>query len=313
VIGEVGKGHNPEIYRRNDGSYVIGVMGEKAYEADSLKGPWEQIQTSFVFKKDGLNKTNRTYVPREDGSLLMMNKNGYVFISEKGGEQFTQITDKSVFPKIKNHFEDPVIWKDEVQYHLVVNDWYTRKAFHLRSPDGITWKWDPGFAYDISIMKHAGGTSENWYKFERPKVRQDQYGRATHMNFAVIDVVKDEDVANDNHSSKNIVIPLVIPRRLQMLNDAVITPRTKEIRVKILAEDGFDPRTDVDLKSLTFGASEAVDFGKGCKATGFEISGSDLIVTFAGKGNELTAEHFAAKLIGQTKSGDLLFGYATLP
>ncbi|VGO20386.1 glycoside hydrolase family protein [Pontiella sulfatireligans] len=313
VVEEIGPGHNPEIYRRKDGSYMVGVMGEKAYKADSLNGPWEKIATGFVFKKDDLNKTNRTYVQREDGSVLMMNKNGYVFISEKGDEQFKQITENSVYPKIENHFEDPVIWKDEVQYNLVVNDWYTRKAFYMRSPDGIQWKWDPGFAYDPSIMKHEGGMQEKWYKFERPKVRQDQYGRATHMNFAVIDVVKDEDIANDNHSSKNIVVPLRVPRRLGILNKGAITATTKEIRVLIKAEDGFQPLEDVDVDSLQFGAPEEVNFGKGCKPVSSKSSGSDLIVTFAGKGNGITAENFAAKLIGRTKNGDLLFGYSKLP
>lgn len=312
VVDVVGKGHNPEIYRRRDGTYVIGVMGEKAYKADSLDGPWEQIATSFVFKKEELNKTNRTYVPREDGSLLMMNKNGYVFISEDGEEHFTQVTETSVFPKIKNHFEDPVIWKDEVQYHLVVNDWFIRKAFYLRSPDGIEWTWDPGFAYDISIMKLADGTTEHWYKFERPKVRQDRYGRATHMNFAVIDVVKDDDKADDNHSSKNIVIPLVVPRRLKILNEGPITPASPEIMVKVLAEPGFDPLADIDIGSLRFGASEEVDFGRGCTVLRSASSGKDLIVTFEGKGHGLTADNFAAKLLGRKRDGGLLFGFARL-
>ena len=82
VVGEVGAGHNPEIYRRIDGSYVIGVLGDKAYVADSLNGPWTQIQTKFEWleKDKPLNNTNRTYVPRPDGSVLMMNKSGHVFI-----------------------------------------------------------------------------------------------------------------------------------------------------------------------------------------------------------------------------------------
>lgn len=312
VIEEIGRGHNPEIYRKRDGSYVIGVMGEKAYTAPALNGPWTQIKTSFVWKNEKLNTTNRTYVPREDGSLLMVNKNGYVFISETGNEQFKQISDQSVYPAIKNHFEDPVIWKDEVQFHLIVNDWSARTAFHLRSPDGIHWKWDPGIAYDTSLMKHEGGSSENWYKFERPKVHQDAYGRATHMNFAVIDVAKDEDRANDNHSSKNVVIPLVVPRRLQLLNKQPISPKTQEIRLKILAEDGFAPAEHVDIDSLRFGAPDQVDFGKGCTPISSAISGADLIVLFDGKGNGITPSHFAAKLIGKTKTGGLLFGYSKL-
>ena len=44
-----------------------------------------------------------------------------------------------------------------------------------------------------------------------------------------------------------------------------------------------------------------------------EISDNDLIVTFDGKGNGLSDDNFAAKLLGKTKSGDLLFGYSRLP
>lgn len=315
VAAVIGPGHNPEIYRRNDGSYVIGVMGEKAYVAKTLDGPWAGIETTFKWRDEGkpLNRTNRTYVVRSDGSLLMMNKNGYVFISDDGSENFRQATESSVYPNIENHFEDPVIWKDEVQYHLVVNDWFTRKAFYLRSPDGITWKWDPGFAYDIDVMKHEGGTSEKWFKFERPKVHQDQYGRATHMNFAVIDVVKSDDKADDNHSSKNIVVPLTVPRRLRIINNEAFTPETTEIRVKILAEEGFDPHEDIDIGSLRFGAPEEVNFGRGCTPTGSGKVGSDLVVTFDGKGNGITKRNFAAKLIGRTKMHTLLFGYGELP
>ena len=41
--------------------------------------------------------------------------------------------------------------------------------------------------------------------------------------------------------------------------------------------------------------------------------GKDLVVTFDAKGNGITAEEFAPKLLGKTTSGKLLFGYARLP
>ncbi|MDF7824827.1 glycoside hydrolase family protein [Pontiellaceae bacterium B12227] len=312
VIEVIGPGHNPEIYRRKDGSFTIGVMGEKAYTAPTLNGPWTKIKASFDWKKEKLNTTNRTYVPRADGSMIVMNKNGYIFISDQGDEHFRQVTDRSVYPAIPNNFEDPVIWKDEVQYHLVVNDWKRRYALYMRSPDGIRWKWDPGYAYTPGIMKHEGGSQEQWYKFERPKVRQDEYGRATHMNFAVIDVVKDEDRANDNHSSKNVVIPLVVPRRIELLNNDPVRPTTDVLRIKILAEEGFQPLEDVAVESLIFGAPEEVNFGRGCQVLKTEKDGEDLVVTFSGKGNGITADNFAAKCLGLTKSGELLFGYAKL-
>lgn len=38
-----------------------------------------------------------------------------------------------------------------------------------------------------------------------------------------------------------------------------------------------------------------------------------MILTFAGEGNGITEENFAAKLIGKTVNGKLLFAYARLP
>lgn len=315
VVEIIGKGHNPEIYQTKDGIYVIGVIGG-AYISESLNGPWEHIEVlhdSFPVKGK-VNLTNKTYILREDGSVLMMTKRGQIYVSKDGIKHFKQITTNLVYPPVKGaRFEDPVIWKDEVQYHSIVNDWYGRTAFYLRSPDGIHWKWAPGKAYDPSIMRHTDGTREDWYKFERPKVRQDKYGRVTHMNFAVIDTAKDEDKGSDNHSSKNVVIPLTIPRRLSILNGEAITQETREIRVKIIAEDGFDPQKDIDLQSLIFGAPELVNFGKGCGPVDAEPSGSDVIIKFTGKGHGITADNFTAKLIGRTKKGDLLFGYSKLP
>ena len=52
---------------------------------------------------------------------------------------------------------------------------------------------------------------------------------------------------------------------------------------------------------------------KGCKVLSTKNEGKDLVVTFDAKGNGITAEEFAPKLLGKTTSGKLLFGYARLP
>jgi len=44
-----------------------------------------------------------------------------------------------------------------------------------------------------------------------------------------------------------------------------------------------------------------------------EKAGADLIVTFNGAGNKFPNNEFAAKMIGKTSKGKLLFGYARLP
>ena len=44
-----------------------------------------------------------------------------------------------------------------------------------------------------------------------------------------------------------------------------------------------------------------------------ENAGKDLIATFNGKGNGITKDEFAPKLIGKYKNGRMLYGYARLP
>ena len=316
VVDTVGKGHNPEIFKLKDGTYVVYVINGR-YTSKSLNGPWEYGKFDFV-KRDRKARhgmSNLTFAMREDGTYLMVNRGGCIWFSKTGLGSYGMVTDDSVYPKIEGAwaFEDPVVWKTNVQYHLVVNDWNGRRAYHLRSKDGVQWKVDPGEAYTIDHANYEDGTSVKWFKYERPKVLQDEYGRAKQLHFAVIDTLKHHDKGSDNHSSKWITIPLEKGKLVTVLNKKKITADTKTERIKVKAENGFNPNTDIDLKSLRFGAPELVDYGKGCKVLETKKSGGDLIVTFDGKGNGFSDDNFAAKLIGKTKGGDLLFAYARLP
>lgn len=310
----IGSGHNPEAFRLKDGRVVVYVI-DGYYLADDLNGPWTHKKFDFDNRDrriiEGLS--NLTFAQREDGSYLMVCRGGGVWISQTGLSPYNQITDKRVYPPVKGEFEDPVVWRDHVQYHLIVNDWLGRIAFYLRSKDGVNWVTDPGEAYLPGVSVHEDGKVENWFKYERIKILQDEYGRAIQANFAVIDTLKNEDLPNDNHSSKNISIPLNPGLLLTVLDTQPVTDKTKAIRVKIAAEKGFNPQTDIDLNSLRFGASTEVNYGRGCKVQSTENDGKDLIVTFDAKGNGITAEEFAPKLIGKTTSGKLLYGYARLP
>jgi hypothetical protein len=100
---------------------------------------------------------------------------------------------------------------------------------------------------------------------------------------------------------------------VKILNEDRIDETTKSIRVKIEAEEGFSPHTDINLGSLRFGAPEEVNFGRGSKALKTKKTGHDLIITFEGAGNGIGDENFTAKLLGKTNMGDFLFGYARLP
>ena len=314
VKDTIGKGHNPEVYRLRDGRYVLYVI-DGYYLSDGVNGPWTYNKFEFLNRDrriiDGLS--NLTFAQREDGSYLMVNRGGGIWFSQTGLSPYNQVTDERVYPPVTGEFEDPVVWRDNVQYHLIVNDWLGRTAFYLRSKDGVKWVVDPGEAYLPGISKHEDGTFENWFKYERLKVFQDVYGRAIQANFAVIDVEKKYDQSRDNHSSKNISIPLTIPRLLTILDKNQINANTKIIRVKIASEPGFNPLADINLNSLRFGGSAEVNFGRGCKVANTERSGSDLIVSFDSHGNGITDDEFVAKMIGKTSDGKLLFGYARLP
>ncbi|MCD7935233.1 MAG: glycoside hydrolase family protein [Tannerellaceae bacterium] len=311
----IGKGHNPEVFQLKDGRYVLYVIDGR-YVTDNINGSWEYGTFDFNPRDrriiEGLS--NLSFARREDGSYLMVCRGGGIWVSETGLSEYNQITDKRVYPDVDGRFEDPVIWRDHIQYHLIVNDWLGRIAFYQRSKDGINWVTDPGEAYTPGIAVHEDGRVENWFKFERIKMYQDEYGRAIQANFAVIDTLKFEDKPFDKYSSKNIGIPLNPGLLLTLLDSVPITPHTKTIRLKIHAEEGFDPHTEIDLNSLRFGASTEVNYGRGCHTIlHTEKDGKDLIITFNAKGHGITTEEFAPKLIGQTRAGKLLYGYARLP
>lgn len=312
VKQEIGPGHNVMCYQAKDGTYVLYVI-DGAYTSKSLDGPWSRHDLQYDTRGTApVVMSNHTFVKRDDGSYLMVSREGHIWISEDGLKPYRKITTQSLYPPVKGRYEDPVVWRDAVQYHLIVNDWFGRTAYYLRSKDGVSWVWDQGKAYDINVATHPDGTRERWYKFERPNIRQDETGQATHMYFAVIDSRKDLDLGNDNHSSKIIALPLVPQRRLEILDPPPSSGTHGEVKLTIKAEPGFEPQTEVDVETLTFGAPAAVDFGKGIRANRSENSGKDLIVTFSGDFAFKPAD-YCAKMLGITKNGGLLFGYALLP
>ena len=310
----IGKGHNPEVFQLHDGRYVIYVY-KGYYLSSGLEGPWEYHK----FKFDPAGKpiieglSNLSFARRHDGSMLMVCRGGGIWISDTGLSPYRQVSEESVYPKVEGRFEDPVIWRTNIQYHLVVNDWYGRIAYYLRSKDGLEWTVDPGEAYLPGIARYEDGTSVDWFKYERMKVLQDELGRATQAHFAVIDTLKHEDKARDSHSSKHICIPLTVGRQIKILNDEIIDCCIDSIHLLVKAEKGFDPHRDMDLTTLRFGAPEEVDFGFGSQLIGTRRAGKDMELIFEGKGNGLAENNFTAKLLGRDSEGKMLFGYARLP
>lgn len=324
-----GRGHNPTITMLNDGTYMLHLLTGNVLTGPTMRGPWK-YEGKMIVDYNGLEsephntnqyKANLSGIQREDGSLLFMTKWARIMISENGvlGPYVCQrkeiIFDKTIIPKkyLGIPYEDPVMWRDNVQYHMIINGFIHRRAIYLRSPDGLDWKFDPGVAYDPEVTRYEDGTKTSWFYLERPHVLQDELGRATHLSLAVMDVTKYADLASDNHSSKNIVIPLNVSRHIELLNQEEITKDTESIKIRIYSEEGFDAQKDIDLSSLRYGASEEVNFGRGCKIKSSEPEGEDLIVEFYGEGNGFTEKNFAGKVIGKTKEGKLLYGFSKLP
>ena len=313
VRNSIGKGHNPEAYVLDDGRIVVYTI-DGYYIADRPEGPW--MFGKFEFDQRGHRiiegLSNLTFCRRQDGSRLMVCRGGGVWISRDGLKPWRQITSERVYPKVEGRFEDPVVWRDSLQYHLIVNDWLGRVAWYERSLDGIHWIVEPGEAYTYAFSRHEDGVAEPWFKYERAKVFQDGQGRVVQMNFAVIDTLKNEDRPNDTHSSKNICITMNRGLLLEVLNTEPITARTKKIELRIRGEKDFDPAKEVDVKSLILGSDKEVNYGRGAKAVKARQEGGDLIVTFSGKGSGIDANEWAPKLIGRSKTGKLLWGYARL-
>jgi len=312
VKQEVGPGHNVMCYRAKDGTYVLYVIGG-AYTAKSVDGPWQKFDLKYDLRgAPAVPMSNHSFARREDGSVLMVSRGGHIWISEDGLKPFQKITATSLYPRIPGRFEDPVVWRDEVQYHLIVNDWYGRTAFYLRSPDGVNWTWDEGKAYDIEVVRHPDGSREGWHKLERPNVLQDSYGRATHLYLAAMDAPKDLDRGGDGHSSKVLALPLVVERRLQLLPAGNAPASNPPVQLRILAEPDFDPAS-VDIASLRFGPAQEVNYGKGAKALEARVTEEGLTVTFESMGGEFAPTDPVAKLLGKTRGGGLVLGYVRAP
>lgn len=318
----IGKGHNPEAYRLEDGRILIYTI-DGYYVQSPIPFGGEIGGGAFTFGKFSFDNRDRaiieglsnlTFCRREDGSRLMVCRGGGVWVSRDGWrDAWHQISDARVYPDVDGRFEDPVVWRDSIQYHLIVNDWLGRIAWYERSLDGLHWIVEPGEAYIPGIARHADGSKEEWFKYERAKVLQDSEGRVMQMNFAVIDTLKDQDLPNDHHSSKNITIRMNRGLLLSVLNTAPVNTGTRKIELLVRAEEGFNPATDLDIASLRFGSYKEVNFGRGAKVSKTRQQGNDLVLIFDGKLTGIDAEEFAPKLIGNDKQGRLVWGYTRLP
>ena len=222
-----GRGHNVGALTLPDGRYAIYVSETRpceVYVSKSLDGPWEHLGTVTVEDNPRWHGSNVSLMVRPDGTFEFTQRDGSIFTSDKGilGPYKRQST--SVYPKGIPNLEYPCIWYSGGLYHIVVNSWSTRKAYHLTSPDGIHDWTNRGVAYDPreSIVRYPDGTVNHWNKVERPAVYIEN-GHVVAMTLAAIDVEKEQDKGGDGHGSKVIVIPFdgaALDRDLQSSTDS---------------------------------------------------------------------------------------------
>ncbi len=316
VQAVIGKGHNPEARVLEDGSIAIYAMilhhTFVDYISAGYSGPWKSVKQERNARgrkiQDGFS--NQTFAKRSKGSYLMMCRGGSIWAPGKNGE-WNQISYHSAYPINEGSrdktFEDPVFWRDRVQYHAIVNDWLGRIAYYMRSPNGVDWTIDDGSAYEIDMARHDNGHIEQWYKYERMKIFQDEELRAISANYAVIDTVKNQDKASDNHSSKNIIIPL---QKDRLINIIKLDETNDTISIEIQKEANMP---EINLASLQFGAPTLVDYGKGAKALSHSENETSIVINFKLSDCGFTDNDFVGKLLGKHNDETIAFGFARLP
>ncbi len=216
-----GKGHNVTALALPDGRYAIVVSETRpgdVFVSNSLDGPWERVGAIQLAKNEfsqGERMSNVSIMVRPDGAFEIVPRSGKIWISKTGILGPYTVQGPSIYatiPELASHnpgyLEDPVIWFSGGLFHITVNDWNARQAFHLTSADGIAHWTYRGLAYDPrkDFVRYTNGTVNHWEKMERPGVLVEN-GHVTAVTLAVIDVPKDDEKGNDGHGSKIIVIP----------------------------------------------------------------------------------------------------------
>lgn len=309
VVQEIGKGHNVTAYQAKDGTWILYVING-CYRGPTIEGPWTRGTLTYDSRgRSKVDLSNCTFAQRSDGSFLMVSRTGEVWVSRDGNQApYRRVSNRSAYPPVRAaRFEDPVLWRDDVQFNLIVNDWFGRAAYYLRSRDGRRWDWDQGLAYGPGIFRHEDGTVEDWHKIERPRVIQNARGRATHMLFAVIDDAKELDKPNDLHSSKAIVVGLNAPRTLsyRVMGDKAL--------VSLAPEPGFALAKDIDPTSLRFGAPNRVDFGRTSAPLSTHVESGVLQAEFSLADCGFQPSDRTAKLLARDRKGQIVLAYAARP
>jgi hypothetical protein len=209
-----GKGHNVTALIMPDGRYAVTVSeirpGE-VFASKSPDGPWDSLGLMTVQDQPKWHASNVTPMLRPDGQYMIVQRSGQIMLAKEIIGPYV-VQGPSIYKTVKGlplkNLEDPTAWYSGGLYHMVVNSWSMRQAFHLTSEDGITGWTFRGLAYDptTDFIRYTDGTVNHWEKIERPGVLLKD-GHVTHFTFAAIDIPKEQNKGDDHHGSKVIVVP----------------------------------------------------------------------------------------------------------
>ena len=230
-----GKGHNVTALALPGGGYAVVVSETRngdVFTSRSIDGPWRRLGSIAVdqgayrsVKTPGdlqrnaelkpWKASNVSLIARPDGGFQIIQRSGQILVSRTGILGPYRVMGDSVYRDLPGlpqtdmrAYEDPLLWHSGGWYHVIVNHWRNRRAYHLISRDGISgWRLQ-GLAYDpeMDFIRHANGAVNRWNKLERPGVVIEK-GHVVALTFSVIDVPKEEQRGNDGHGSKVIVVP----------------------------------------------------------------------------------------------------------
>jgi hypothetical protein len=230
-----GLGHNVIALRMADDRFAVVVSETRngdIFVSDTADGPWRNIGSievdQSVFKSvktpGDLQETselrpwkasNVSLILRPDGAYQIIQRSGQMLLSRNGILGPYKVMGDSIYRGLAGvpqrdmrAYEDPVLWYSGGWYHVIVNHWRERRAYHMISRDGLTGWRVQGLAYEpgADFIRYAGGQVNHWNKLERPAVVMEG-SHVVALTFAVIDTPKEAQTGNNGHGSKIIVVP----------------------------------------------------------------------------------------------------------
>ena len=274
MLRSIGAGCHPEVFKLADNSYMISVQGGY-YSAKSLEGLWTFHTFGFDSRNRPAVKTTSHWslARRKDNSFLMVSQEGGVWVSQSGVSTYNGVTDEGVFPLVATDYDDWVVWRDNVQYHLLLGNHENSQCYYMRSLDGLHWVIESKLDYSQVMKMGADSLGLEKVVYGCPSVLQNEEGKAIQLNLEVTQVRKDGKM-----HSRNVSFSLEPDLDVRLINKKPITDAVQKLEILVKGNDRFNPLTDLDLPTLRAGSPLEVNRGGGGIVVESKPQGKDLAV-----------------------------------